>query len=113
MFVWILGNDFVVIVAEGIGESEKIAVQVEALTEIETRVAILGHLQRGGSPTVYDRVMASRMGAYAVETLLAGKSNRVVCSQNSVITDYDITEALNMHKDINEQMYNISKIMAV
>ncbi len=106
-------SHFIIIVAEGVGNAIEVSRRIQEETGIDSRVTILGHIQRGGSPTARDRVMASRMGAYAVETLLAGKSNRVVCSQNSVICDYDITEALEMHKDISEQMYNISKIMAI
>lgn len=100
-------SHFVVIVAEGIGESEKIAVQIETLTGIETRVAILGHIQRGGSPTVYDRVMASRMGVRAVELLIENKANRVVAFKENKIVDYDITEALNMKKGIDEGLYSV------
>lgn len=98
---------FVVIVAEGIGGSEKIAVQIETVTEIETRVAILGHLQRGGSPTVYDRVMASRMGVRAVELLIENKANRVVAFKDNKIIDLDITEALEMKKGIDEKLYEV------
>ena len=106
-------SHFIIIVAEGVGNAIEVSRRIQEETGIDSRVTILGHIQRGGSPTARDRVMASRMGAYAVETLLAGKSNRVVCNVNSEITDFDITEALNMHKDINQQMYEISKMMAV
>jgi len=100
-------SHFVIIVAEGIGNSEKIAVQIETLTDIETRVAILGHLQRGGSPTVTDRVTASRMGVEAVELLLRGESNRVVAMKDNKIVNYDISEALSMKKSIDEELYNV------
>ena len=100
-------SHFVVIVAEGIGNSEKIAVQVETLTGIETRVTILGHIQRGGYPTVTDRVVASRMGAEAVELLLNGHSNRVVAMKDNKIVNYDIAEALEMKKGIDEELYSV------
>lgn len=100
-------SHFVVIIAEGIGNSEKIAAQIEAVTEIETRATVLGHLQRGGSPTVYDRVMASRMGVKAVELLLNDIGNRVVAFKDNKIVDYDITEALEMAKTIDEELFNI------
>ncbi len=100
-------SHFVVIVAEGVGNTEKIALQVETLTEIETRVAILGHLQRGGSPTVYDRVMASRMGVRAVELLLNNQGNRVVAYKDSKLVDYDISEALSMKKQMDNEFFKV------
>lgn len=100
---------FVIIVAEGIGHSNKIAAQIETMTDIETRATILGHIQRGGTPTVRDRVMASRMGVKAIELLNDGKSNRVVALQNDNIVDYDITEALEMAKNVNNELVKVFK----
>ncbi len=89
---------FIVIVAEGVGGVENIAKKIEEKTGIEARATILGHVQRGGSPTLRDRVVASKMGHKAVEVLLSGKSNRVIAMTDGNIVDYDITEALNMER---------------
>ena len=89
---------FIIIVAEGIGNSECIAEQIEEITGIETRATILGHVQRGGRPTVRDRVVASEMGNYAVGLLEKDIGNRVVGMQDNKIVDFDIQEALNMQK---------------
>ena len=85
--------------------------RIEAATGIETRATIIGHIQRGGTPTCKDRVYASIMGAKAAELLAEGKSNRVVAYKNGVFLDYDIQEALNMKKDIPEEQYEISKLL--
>lgn len=94
---------FIVIVAEGVGHVVEMAEEIEKITGIETRATILGHVQRGGSPTLRDRLLASEMGHYAVDILLNGKSNRVVATQNDEILDFDIEEALQMKKpfDLN------------
>lgn len=87
---------FIIIVAEGVGGVEAIAKRIQEETGIETRATVLGHVQRGGSPTLRDRVVASSMGHCAVELLEKGVGNRVVAMQNGKIVDFDITEALNM-----------------
>ena len=87
---------FIVVVSEGIGNSEQIARAIEEKTGIESRATILGHVQRGGSPTVRDRVVATQMGYYAVELLDKGIGNRVVGMQNNKIVDFDIQEALSI-----------------
>lgn len=102
---------FVVIIAEGIGDAERVAIQIETLTDISTRATILGHLQRGGSPTVKDRVMATRFGVKAVELLQQDIGNRVVASKDGKIVDYDITEALNMEKTIDQELFEVYKIV--
>ena len=102
----------IIINAEGIGHSSSMARRIEAATGIETRATILGHMQRGGSPTCKDRMYASIMGAYAVDCLLAGKSKRVVAHSKGEFVDYDIDEALAMKKDIDEYQYTISKNLA-
>lgn len=103
----------IIINAEGIGHSVSMARRIEAATGVETRATILGHMQRGGSPTCRDRVYASIMGAYAVDLLAQGKSNRVVCFKNGEYTDYDIDEALAMKKSISEYQYQVSKALTV
>ena len=102
----------IIINAEGIGHSSSMARRIEAATGIETRATILGHMQRGGSPTCKDRMYASIMGAYAVDCLIAGKSKRVVAHAHGEFVDYDIDEALAMKKDIDEYQYSISKNLA-
>ena len=101
----------IIINAEGIGHSASMARRIEAATGIETRATILGHMQRGGSPTCKDRVYASIMGAKAALLLAEGKSNRVVAYRNGQYVDLDIQEALNMTKDIPEDQYEISKML--
>ena len=101
----------IIINAEGIGHSASMAKRIEAATGIETRATILGHMQRGGTPTCKDRVYASIMGAKAAMLLAEGKSNRLVAYKNGEFVDFDIQEALNMTKDISEEQYEISKML--
>lgn len=101
----------IIVNAEGIGHSASMAKRIEAATGIETRATILGHMQRGGSPTAKDRVYASTMGALAVDLLCEGKTNRVVGYRHGAFVDFDIDEALAMHKSIDEYMYQISKTL--
>lgn len=103
----------IIINAEGVGHSTSMAKRIEAATGIETRATILGHLQRGGSPTAKDRVYASIMGAYAVDALMMGKSNRVVAYRHGQYVDYDIEEALAMEKDIDDFQYSVSRVLSV
>jgi 6-phosphofructokinase 1 len=95
---------FMIIVTEGVGSAVDIATQIKEYTGMDPRVTVLGHVQRGGSPTARDRVTASRMGYYAVKILTEGKVNRVICTRNGDITDIDIEEALEMHKGLQESM---------
>ena len=99
----------IVVNAEGIGHSVSMAKRIEAATGIETRATILGYLQRGGHPTCKDRFYASIMGAYASDLLYEGKSNRVVAYTHGKFVDYDIEEALNMKKDIDEYQYEVCR----
>ena len=97
----------IIINAEGIGHSTSMARRIEAATGIETRATILGHMQRGGNPTAKDRVYASIMGAMAVDLLCDGKSNRVVGYQHGEFTDFDIDEALAMHKGLDPYQLHV------
>lgn len=103
----------IVIVAEGIGGVMEMASKIEEITGIETRATILGHIQRGGSPTVRDRVIASQMGYRAVQLLKQGIGNRVVAVKDSKIVDYDILEGLNMTKQVDQEMIKLAKILAM
>ncbi|MBR1702272.1 MAG: 6-phosphofructokinase [Lachnospiraceae bacterium] len=102
----------IVINAEGIGHSVSMARRIEAATGIETRATILGYMQRGGQPTAKDRYYASIMGAYAVDILLQGKTNRVVGFSKGEFVDYDIEEALNMVKGINEYQFEVAHLLS-
>ncbi len=102
----------IIINAEGIGHSNSMAKRIEAATGIETRATILGHMQRGGSPTCKDRYYASIMGAYAVDLLLQGKTKRVVGYQHGEFVDFDIEEALAMKKNISEYAFNVSLLLS-
>jgi 6-phosphofructokinase 1 len=101
-------EQFIIIVAEGVGGTEALAKKIQEETGIESRATILGHVQRGGSPTVRDRVMASEMGYYAVELLEKGIGNRVVGYKEGRVYDVDIQEALSMKKPFDERLYNIA-----
>lgn len=103
----------IIINAEGIGHSASMAKRIEAATGVETRATILGHMQRGGSPTCKDRVYASTMGAKAVDLLCEGKSNRVVGYRNGQFVDFDINEALAMTKGIDEYQFEICNTLNV
>lgn len=102
-----------VINAEGIGHSVSMARRIEAATGIETRATILGYMQRGGRPSAKDRYYASIMGAYAVDILLQGKTNRVVGFSKGEFVDYDIEEALSMVKGIDEYQQEVSRILSL
>ena len=99
----------IIINAEGIGHSTSMAKRIEAATGVETRATMLGHMQRGGSPTCKDRVYASTMGAKAVDLLLEGKTNRVVGYRHGEFVDFDIDEALAMQKGIPEYQWEICR----
>ena len=101
---------FIVIVAEGVGGTAEIAKKIEAETGVESRATILGHVQRGGSPTARDRIMASQMGSRAVDLLTQGIGNRVIGIRDNKIVDFDIFEALKMTKTIDMKDYELSLI---
>ena len=104
---------FIIIVAEGVGHVIELAERIEKETGVESRATILGHVQRGGSPTLRDRVLASQMGYHAVELLMQGKSNRVVAIQSDKIVDFDIEEALQMKKPFDFELFNIAHEISI
>jgi len=106
-------KQYSVIVAEGVGGAIEIAKKIEEVTGIESRATILGHLQRGGSPTVRDRVMASMMGARATEILKNGITNRIIAVKDSKVVDIEINEALAIEKQIDDNMVELSKILSL
>lgn len=104
---------YIIVVAEGVGNTEDLAQRIQRHTGIETRATILGHVQRGGAPTLRDRVVASRMGYHAAELLFNGIGNRVVAMKGEQIVDFDITEALNMPRTFDEKMYRVSVVLSI
>ena len=104
---------YIIVVAEGVGNTEELAQRIQRHTCIETRATILGHVQRGGAPTLRDRVVASRMGYHAAELLFNGIGNRVVAMKGEQIVDFDITEALNMPRAFDEKMYRVSAVLSI
>lgn len=102
-----------IVVAEGVGGSVEMAERIEKATGVETRATILGHIQRGGSPTVNDRMLASRMGIHAVKLLKQGIGNRTVAIKNNEIVDYDINEGLSMKKMMPSEIMNMAKILSL
>lgn len=103
---------YIIVNAEGIGDSNNMAKRIEAATGMETRATIIGHIQRGGSPTCIDRVHASAMGSYGVDLLCKGASNRVVGYRNGQYVDYDVKEALAMKKDIDQYLYDMANMLS-
>ena len=104
---------YIIVVAEGVGHVNEMAEQIQKATGIVTRATILGHVQRGGSPTVRDRVLASKMGNYAVDIMLQGKSNRVVAIQNDRIVDFDIEDALNQTKVLSRHALDVAHEISI
>ncbi len=104
---------YIIIVAEGIGHSTSMARRFEAATGMVTRATILGHMQRGGSPTCKDRVYATMMGAMAADLLCEGKTNRLVAYKDGEFIDFDIDEALAMEKNISDYQFVVGRSMSI
>ena len=106
-----------IIVAEGVTKDNISAIdmakRIEEETGVETRATILGHIQRGGNPSVKDRVVASKMGYFAVELIKEGIGNRIVATKGDDIVDYDILEGLNMSKKLDAELLKISEILSM
>ena len=103
----------IILLAEGVGKATELADEIHRKIDMEVRVTILGYLQRGGSPSAFDRILASRLGARAVEALLQGDSGRVVGIRDNKIIDEDIDKALEMKKIFNTDMYELAKILSI
>lgn len=104
---------YIIVVAEGVGNVHEIAKLVEEKTGIVTRATVLGHVQRGGSPTVRDRVMASGMGYEAVRLLKEGIGNRVIAYRDNKVVNFDIYEALNMEKPFDIEAYKMAYTISI
>lgn len=103
----------IIVLAEGVGSGIEYGEKIEEALNIETRVTVLGHLQRGGSPTASDRVLASRLGAKAVDLLLDGKEGRMVGLYNNGLVDFSIKDILAEKHTINMDMYKLSKELSI
>ncbi|MEW8973629.1 MAG: 6-phosphofructokinase [Tissierellaceae bacterium] len=103
----------IIVLAEGVGNAYDVAKSLGESTGIDTRVTILGHIQRGGTPTTFDRILASEMGRKAVELLLDEKGGRALGTKCNNIIDLDITEALNIKKQFDEDMYETTKLLSI
>lgn len=102
-------NSYLVVVAEGVTDAPKLAELIKEKTGIESRVSVLGYIQRGGRPTAKDRMYGSLMGAYAVEIIKQGKQYRIVAIKNDILVDYDITEAIDLHNNnLDSFQYKLS-----
>ena len=102
---------YMIVVAEGAGSAADIAAKIKDAIDLDPRVTVLGHIQRGGVPNARDRVNATKMGYLAVELLLAGKTNRIVCTHEGGYTDVDIDEALSMSKGIQKMEVDVLAAM--
>src|SRR5699024_3498628 len=103
----------IIILAEGVGSGTDYGKRIEEATGLERRVTVLGHIQRGGSPTAADRVLASRLGAQAVDVLLEGKEGRMVGIENNQLVDHAISHVLSSVHTINTHMYSLSKALSI
>ncbi|WLR50194.1 6-phosphofructokinase [Bacillus tianshenii] len=103
----------IIIVAEGVGSGVEFGKEIQKRTNFETRVSVLGYIQRGGSPTAVDRMLASRLGAKAVELLIAGSAGRVVGIQNNELVDHDILDALSQKHLIDDKIYKLSSELSI
>ena len=104
---------YIIVVAEGVGHTEEITKAIQKETGIESRCTILGHVQRGGTPSARDRSLASCMGYEAVQLLLSGQGNRVIGSIKNEIVNFDIFEALNMEKPFEYHTYEIANTISI
>lgn len=106
-------KDYCVIVAEGVGNAAELCKVIESKTGITSRATILGYVQRGGSPTAYDRIMASRMGAKAIDVIREGRINRIISLVDNKLVDYDIKEALDMKKKLDPNLLDVARIISI
>ena len=106
-------NHFIIIVSEDLCDVRQLAKEIENATGIESRATIIGHVQRGGNPSLRDRVVASKMGYAAVQLLNDGIGNRVVALKDNKIVNYDIIEALDMEKTFDAETYMLADIISI
>ena len=102
---------YMIVVAEGAGSAADISAKIKDALDLDPRVTVLGHIQRGGVPTGRDRVNATKMGYLAVEKLIAGKTNRIICTSNGSFTDVDIDEGLALTRRIQKMEVEVLAAM--
>ncbi len=102
-----------IVLAEGAGDRDEICKKIKELTGISVKTTVLGHIQRGGSPTMSDRVLAARMAVKAVDLIKENKTNRVIGIKNNAIIDMDISEALAMPRTFDNKLYDIAHILSL
>ncbi len=103
----------IIILAEGVGGAFEMAKAIEEKISVETRVTILGHVQRGGSPTAFDRILASRLGAKAVELLMEGQTSKMVGQYQNEIKDFDFDKVLASKKEFSSEIYSLARILSI
>ncbi|SFM07970.1 6-phosphofructokinase [Gracilibacillus orientalis] len=103
----------IIILAEGVGSGVEYGKRIEEETSMDTRVTVLGHIQRGGSPSGYDRVLASRLGAKSVDLLMDGVGGRVVGVENNIVVDHDISKVLSEKHAVNMNMYKLANQLSI
>ena len=103
----------IIILAEGVGGAFEMAKAIEEKINVETRVTVLGHVQRGGSPTAFDRILASRLGARAVELLMEGETAKMVSQHRGEITEFDFDEVLSSKKKFSGDIYSLARILSI
>lgn len=103
----------IIVAAEGVGSAYEIAKEIKSKANMDTRVTVLGHVQRGGSPTAFDRVLASRMGSKAVELLLSGEKGKMIAIQNNKIVAHDILDLLTKKHQFDESLYQLAKELSI
>ncbi len=103
----------IILLAEGAGDGNELSRVIEARTGMQARATVLGHIQRGGSPSARDTQLASMFGFYAVNLLVKGVGGRVVGIKDDQIFDMEIHDALKMEKTVNESMYNLANVLAI
>src|SRR5699024_532463 len=103
----------IIVLAEGVGDGKEYAERIEHATSFETRVSVLGYIQRGGSPTVSDRVLASRLGGKAVELLINGDNCKIVGFTNNELTAHEMNRILKIKSKIDESMYKLSQELSI
>ena len=106
-------NSSIIILAEGVGKAFEMEKVIEEKTGMETRATVLGYIQRGGSPSAADIILASRMGHYAVELLEKDVGNRVISTRGNQIVDDDIKDALAMTRPFNKELYDLAQILSI
>ncbi|NLC17370.1 MAG: 6-phosphofructokinase [Clostridiales bacterium] len=103
----------IIVLAEGAGHAEDLAKEISARTNFEVKSTVLGHIQRGGRPSMVDRILATRCGVHAVKLLKKGVGNRVVGIKNNKIIDMDISEAVSLKRKFDQSLYNIAEIISL